>query len=140
MYTYKRRRDCLSKRNANYIFIFIQLGRNRCSGSIIFYQNTYPKSRVLRKFVRLFTKIFYRFSITVINDLYNANLSKDLAFSLLDILYYREMKIVKAMYLCGVLMGEMVEKVMGGRRSGLHLSVTPTAEKYQNQRPYVMLC
>ena len=43
------------------------------------------------------------------------------------------------MYLCGVLMGEMVEKVMGGRRSGLHLFVRPTAEKYQNRRPYVML-
>lgn len=58
---------------------------------------------------------------------------------LLDIRYYREIKPVKALYLCEVLVGEMVEKVVGGRRSGLHLFVRPTVEKYQNQRPYVML-
>lgn len=59
---------------------------------------------------------------------------------LLDIRYYREIKTVKALYLCEVLVGEMVEKVVGGRRSGLHLSADRTAEKYQNIRLYVMLC
>lgn len=41
---------------------------------------------------------------------------------LLDIRYYREIKTVNTLYLCEVLVGEMVEKVVGGRRGGLHLS------------------